>query len=422
MNTAIEDSMKKERGGRGSREDSEGKRVISFTSLGHFINDGTMFLVPVVLDLMAVVRHIDPIIITVSLTLFYLSMAATAVLLGGYIDRKGLQSSGMAIGILTMSLGLLLFIAALDDLLTVAIIIISSILSGFGASFYHPTGTSMLQSHYRGEKLGRYLGINGSFGSIGRAIYPYFLLAFIAYFASEVAGIGILGTIGVLAAISMFIGLRGYSTPQYKEKKGAKEWKSTLSLSILLLTAISLIRSLAFYGIVSWIPEYLSFDRGLKANLSLGSMMSLMYVGGIVGQLIFGRLVEVYDKRRILATTTVLSAALMYLYIITSGTLSYLFLGLFGLVNFSSFPILMSMISDYVPRESSTTTSNALVWNVGGSGGQALGPLIVGVAIAGSYSNLPVVFEILLILALVASVLTFVLPKPAVTKKAPIFG
>ncbi|MEM0312489.1 MAG: MFS transporter, partial [Thermoplasmatales archaeon] len=265
-------------------------------------------------------------------------------------------------------------------------------------------------------------GINGSFGSIGRAIYPYFLLAFIAYFASEVAGIGILGTIGVLAAISMFIGLRGYSTPQYKEKKGAKEWKSTLSLSILLLTAISLIRSLAFYGIVSWIPEYLSFDRGLKANLSLGSMMSLMYVGGIVGQLIFGRLVEVYDKRRILATTTVLSAALMYLYIITSGTLSYLFLGLFGLVNFSSFPILMSMISDYVPRESSTTTSNALVWNVGGSGGQALGPLIVGVAIAGSYSNLPVVFEILLILALVASVLTFVLPKPAVTKKAPIFG
>ncbi|MEM3362987.1 MAG: MFS transporter, partial [Thermoplasmatales archaeon] len=143
--------------------------MISFTSLGHFINDGTMFLIPVVLDLMAVVKHVEPIVITVSLTLFYLTMAVSAVILGGYIDRNALQSSGMALGILTMSLGLLMFIIALTNFMTSFIIIISSILSGFGASFYHPTGTSILQSHYGGDKLGRYLGINGSFGSIGRA-------------------------------------------------------------------------------------------------------------------------------------------------------------------------------------------------------------------------------------------------------------
>ncbi|MEM0138216.1 MAG: MFS transporter [Thermoplasmatales archaeon] len=405
-----------------SRRNSGDARVISFTSLGHFINDGTMFLIPVVLDLMAVVKHVEPIVITVSLTLFYLTMAVSAVILGGYIDRNALQSSGMALGILTMSLGLLMFILALTDFMTSVIIIISSIISGFGASFYHPTGTSILQSHYRRDKLGRYLGINGSFGSIGRAIYPYFLLAFIAFFASEITGIGILGTIGLLAAISIFIGLRGYSIRHATQNKEIGSWKGTLTFSIILLTAISLIRSMAFYGIISWIPEYLSFDKGLKASLALGSIMSLMYVGGIAGQLIFGRLVEIYDKRRILAMTTVLAAAFMYLYIITSGTTSYVFLGIFGLVNFSSFPILMSMISDYVPRQSLTTTSNALVWNVGGSGGQALGPLIVGVAIIGNYSNLPIVFEILLVLALLASILTFILPKPAVTGKTPLFG
>ncbi|MGC8645047.1 MAG: MFS transporter [Thermoplasmata archaeon] len=401
---------------------SSGLRVITFTSLGHFINDGTMFLVPVVLDLMAVLRHTAPMVITASLTLFYLTMALSAVLLGGYIDRKGLQSSGMALGILVMSIGLLMFIAALDSSLSVALIIVSSALSGFGASFYHPTGTSMLQSHYRGDKLGRYLGINGSFGSIGRAIYPYILLLFIGVFSSEVAGIGILGSVGVVAAASMAIGLRGYSASQPVRRDLREKRNGILSFSIVLLTVISLVRALAFYGIISWIPEYLSFDRGLHASVSLGTMMSLMYVGGILGQLIFGRLVEIYDKRRVLAATTILAAVLMYLYIITAGPVSYTFLGLFGLVNFSGFPIFMSMISDYVPRDSSTTTSNALVWNLGGSGGQALGPLVVGLSIAGSYANLPLVFEILLVVALASSVLTFVLPKPSVSKKVPLFG
>jgi len=400
----------------------KGLRVITFTSLGHFINDGTMFLVPVVLDLLAVVRHVAPTLITASLTLFYLAMALSAILLGGYIDRKGLQSSGMALGILVMSLGLLLFIAALGNVFPAVFIIISSALSGFGASFYHPTGTSILQSHYKGERLGRYLGINGSFGSIGRAIYPYILLIFVGVFSSEIAGIGILGTVGIISAASMAIGLRGYRISRPENRGLNSKSRGILSSAIVLLTVISLIRSLAFYGIISWIPEYLSFDRGLKASLSLGAMMSLMYVGGILGQLLFGRLVEIYDKRRILATTTVLAAVLMFLYIITTGPLSYVFLGLFGFVNFSGFPIFMSMISDYVPRDSSTTTSNALVWNVGGSGGQALGPLVVGVSIVGSYHNLPSVFIVLLIVALISSVLTFILPRPAVSKRVPLFG
>ena len=383
------------------------------------------------LDLVAFAYGVSITLIALALFLFWLSTSISAILLGPLIDRKRLHVGGMALGILVLSLGLLLSSVALAGFSVAFFLITSSVVAGFGSSFYHPTGAYILQTHYTGGHTGRYLGVNGSAGSLGRAAYPTLLLLVGAALASNVLSVQVFGILGVVLATVVFFGVRGYDAGREGEfdadpkavapAKGDHAIGSALTPGLALLTSISFVRSLAFYGIVSFIPEYITFVRGAGAGLSLGALTTLMFSGGIFGQLFFGRLVEDHDRRLILTTSTILSALLLYAYLETSGTASLVALALFGFTNFAGFPIFMSMVSDYAPKKTSTT-GNAVVWNLGNTGGRAAGPLVIGAIAAEGYSHLPFAFEVSLIAALVAALVTLRLPKPAATSKATLVG
>ncbi len=402
------------------------------TSIGHFTNDGTLFLVPVIIDLVASLYGTGTLVVTTSLVLFYLSTAISANLLGPIIDRRRLQAVTMVFGIIILSSGLIMYSVAVRGVMVPVFMILSSVTAGVGASFYHPTGSSILQSYYRGGKLGRYLGINGSAGSLGRAIYPSLLFLVGVLLVSNSSSIIFFGLLGIFLSVFMFLGIRKYedgdgsisSDPGKvlgKSSETGTGRSPTVGRGVILLAVVSLFRTMTFFGIVSWIPEYLTFSRGVGTSILLGYTMTLMFSGGIVGQLVIGRFVENHDKRSALVATTLISAGLMFLYLISSSWLSLVMLGLFGFFNFSAFPIFMSMISDYVPR-GSTTSSNALVWNLGGTGGQAIGPLVVALLIGGEYNGLSFAFEVLLLLAVLSVVIVLVLPKPPRTSRAQIFG
>jgi MFS transporter, FSR family, fosmidomycin resistance protein len=399
---------------------------LAFTSLAHFANDGASFFVLVIIDLLALANGVGPLLVTASLTLFWGVMAVSAIVLGPLIDRRGLQVSGMAFGVMSLSAGLLLFSVALDNVLVPYVLVVASAIAGLGASFYHPTAASLLQARYRGATMGRYLGVNGSAGSLGRALYPSLLLLVGAALASNTLSVQLFGTVGVAIAVIIFFGLRRAwgGPPKGAPDKAAEgpgvgsRGGSALTAGIVLLTVIAFIRSATLYGIVSWIPEYMSYVRGAGGGVSLGAMTTLMYAGPVVGQLFFGRLVEDHDRRMILASSTIISAALLFLYLVSSGTVSLVLLALFGFTSFSGFPILMSMTSGYIPK-GSTTTSNALVWNLGNTGGRAAGPLIIGLLSLGSFANLTFAFEVTLIGGVVSGLMAFKLPKPSETFAPP---
>ena len=382
------------------------------------------------LDLIAVAYGVSFLTIALALTLFWLSTSTSAIFLGPLIDRRKLQTGGMALGIFVLSVGLLLASAALAGFSISFFTIASSVAAGVGASFYHPTGAYILQSYYKGGHVGRYLGLNGSAGSTGRAAYPTLLLLVGSALASNVLSLQFFGVLGIAFAFAVYFGVRGYdarrngeAAPGSKAEGAAGERPtigSTLTSSVALLTSIAFVRSMAFYGIVSFIPEYISFERGAGAGLSLGVFITLMYSGAIVGQLFFGRLVESHDRRLILGASTVVSVVLLYAYLMTSGTVSLAALVLFGFANFSGFPIFMSMATDYVPRQS--TTGNAIVWNLGNTAGRAAGPVLVGLIAAGGPASLAFAFEVSLLAALASAVATLKLPRPAAPSKASLLG
>jgi MFS family permease len=375
-------------------------RILGFTSLCHFLNDGVVFFIPVVGDLLSQERHMSTLVVTAMLTTFYVVSATFGMAVGLVADAIGRRGTMMAVGIAILGVSLLGFYASLVSTGAPAdvLVLVAAAVAGTGSSFYHPLGGSVLQLGYPARSRGRALGINGAAGSLGRALYPALFFVIAALGISKAATTIVFAVLSLLAAAIVAFGLPDEAGPAARagRRVQAAPLRSLLSRSVVALMSISFLRSVAFIGVVSWVPIYLTTQRHAGLSTSLGWTVTVMYVGGIAGQPVFGLLADRFDKRFVLALDSLGSAVGIFLFLSTSGTgaAALLALAMFGLFTFSGFPLLLSLVADYVPK-SSSTTGNALVWGVGSTGGQALGPLVVGLLTAGADANLGTAFGVL---------------------------
>ncbi|MGC9221108.1 MAG: MFS transporter [Solirubrobacteraceae bacterium] len=433
-------------------------RLVGVTSLAHFLNDGVVFFVPVIGDLLSQNHRVSTTMITAMLTTFYVVSAGSGLGIGLVADRLGRRGQMIAVGIALLGVSLLGFYGALSLAggARSVLVILAAVLAGFGSAFYHPLGGSILQLGVPAGARGKALGINGAFGSLGRALYPalFFLVATVGI--SKPTTTVVFGVLSILAAAVVAFGLPADVTdperrthagkavapaaasagvpaaasagapaaaPVADRKPVAVPLRSLINRSVVALTGIAFFRSLGFIGVVSWIPIYLSSERHAGLSTSLGFTVTVMYAGGILGQPLFGLLVDRFDKRLVLAIDSLGSAGGIFFFLSTSGLGAQALLALFvfGVFTFSGFPLLMSLVADYVPK-SSSTTGNALVWGLGSTGGQALSPLVVGLLTGGSHANLGAAFAILggLIAATVAA--TPLLRRSARSSRMALFG
>lgn len=444
-------------------------KTLSLISFGHFINDGMVFFIPVTTAILAKQHGAPAALITAVLTLFYLSTALFGLVVGRIADRVGRRGVLIALGIFILSLGLGGFYLALlappgtgADVLA----IVGAIVAGIGSSFYHPLGGSVIQLAFDKRSMGKVLGINGAFGSLGRALYPsvFFLVA--ALSISQTDTVAIFALIGIVSATIIGWGLaeslgRGRrwsritvlapsgasdispaslptgadttkltsdgNSPNTPEDSGDGQaderpaMRHVLNKNVIALTVIAFFRSMAFIGIVSWVPIYLTTQKHLGISSHLGYTVTLMYAGGVIGQPLFGQLVDRFDKRLVLSLNSLFSAASIIAYIATSGAASLVALLFFGFFTFAGFPLLLSLVSDYVPKGSSST-GNALVWGLGSTGGQAMGPLVVGLLTLGSYSHLTTAFAVMAGIAALTVLGMPLLAKSENRTKMPLFG
>jgi MFS family permease len=444
-------------------------KMLTFVSFGHFINDGMVFFIPVIAAILAKHDGASELLVTAVLTVFYVASAGFGMVAGRIADSLGRRGLLIAFGIFVLSVGMVGFYLSLvvapgvgSDFFAIT----GALVAGIGSSFYHPIGGSLVQLAYDNKSRGTALGINGAFGSLGRALYPslFFLVAALAI--SQISTIAIFAVIGMVSALLIGYGLArlpsrdnrgakievipssidsgpniapalasastqpdlqrdsdarppGKTDPSLSD--GALPFRSLLNKSMIALTLIAFFRSMAFIGIVSWIPIYLITQKHMGLSSNLGYTVTIMYAGGILGQPIFGQLADRFDKRVVLSANSLLSAVSILAYINLSGAGAVISLILFGFFTFSGFPLLLSLVSDYVPRGSSSA-GNALVWGLGSTGGQALGPLVVGLLIFGSYANLSTVFGIMAGVAALTILATPLMTKTEKHGKMPLFG
>ncbi|MEM0320839.1 MAG: MFS transporter [Thermoprotei archaeon] len=399
-------------------------RDLTLTSLAHFINDGTNIFIPLIMDYISLDKSVSPIWITLLLTIYYLTSTLLSTLVGRLADRSGRPGTLISLGLALLSIGLLGFYYAIQGLHgtpQLLLAAISSATSGLGSAFYHPLGATILSLSFGEEKKGRALGVNGAMGSLGRTLYPSLFFVLAAFFTKP-GTFAFFGLVGLAAAFTIFAGFRGEGSTAAKDNGSATgNIRSTLTRGIVLLSIIGFLRSIATQGVVSWIPIYFTHDKGLGFNSILGVSLTLMYAAGIVGQLVFGLMVERFEKRGVLAIAFLGSALSLLGFLLSGGYISAAFLFFFGFFTFSGFPLFLSLAGDYAPRGSSSV-GNALVWGVGISGGNVLAPIVAAAISAGNYSLLGEAFLWLAVMNIVITPLLLLLPKLQSHGKVNMFG
>lgn len=405
-------------------EKSMEKKVISFTSLGHFINDGVFFLFPVMTTLLSVQKSFTPWVIGILFAIYYGSSSVFTTLISIKADKSGKYGENIALGLAFLSIGMIIFALSLllpPAALLMALVIISTLILGIGTGFYHPLGAAVLQHTVSKNSLGKALGINGGMGSVGRAIYSTIFFG-IAVMYSYSASFAFLASLGLLSALLIYIGLKNVVnvSKEKKEQKNGSALKGAITKGILILAILTFARAVATQGIVSWIPFYLSYTKGMGLSLSLGTTMTIMYVIAIVGQPLFGLLADKFDRRYLLILSTMGTGLSVLGYVLTQGYLSLALLIVFAFFNFTGFPLLMALTRDYVKQTSSL--SNSIIWGIANTGGMVIGPSIVGAFLLNSYSDLVLIYEILAVIIIIIGLFTFLLPKPGEKSKMPLFG
>jgi MFS transporter, FSR family, fosmidomycin resistance protein len=167
---------------------------------------------------------------------------------------------------------------------------------GLFASFYHPAGMSLISHNIAAR--GQALGINGICGSLGIALAPIVTVVLVSHVGSrhafQVTG---LAACTVAAGLAMLRIDDDHGKPARRQDPllsktvpdGANRW----DLFVLLCVA-AMLGGISYRGNTVVQPAYFA-ER--VSSLGFGTVTTLVYLFGVVGQYIGGTLADRYDLR-----------------------------------------------------------------------------------------------------------------------------
>lgn len=394
---------------------NRGIRSLIFTSMGHFSNDGNFLLFPVLITYYSLIPGISLILLGAVAIIYNALSGLLSTPIGRFADRIDRDALLLALGIGINGISVGAFaVPFLDHSLTLPAIIVGSTLLGLGQSFYHPIGATIITESFEKKSATRMLGINGSFGSMGRAVFPTIIVA-VMLLVGDATGLFLIMLYLFIFATIIYTGLRNFrrnpDRPKKEKSKLNDESKIVLkkySKFLYILTAVVFIRAMFLMGTITFVPTFLTniyHSRTLAV-----AIVTISFVTAVFGQPYFGSLTTRYGGRRIVTITTVLSGLsfTFFLYFATNIIISGIFFAVFAFVTYSGFPVLLGYVGQVVPRDISTT-SNAIVWGFGNTLGGA-----VGIAVIDGFKvfvSLGESLSFMLIFALAAIIMLPLIPK-----------
>jgi FSR family fosmidomycin resistance protein-like MFS transporter len=143
----------------------------------------------------------------------------------------------------------------------------------------------------------------------------------------------------------------------------------------VLLLAVIGFRSLAWFGLITFVPLY---EVSLGHSTAHGNrLLSLMLLFGGLGTIVAGPLADRIGRRPVLIASLALSAPLILVFITVGGTVGAVALCGVGICVIGTFGVTMVMSQEYLPRHIGTASglSIGLSIGLGGIAAVALGAL-----------------------------------------------
>ena len=307
------------------------RRAMTLLSTGHASVDFSGGALPALLPFLKTEFHLSYTLVAVLILASTLSSSIVQPLFGLWSDARGaiwLLPVGVAIA------GIGMAIAA--DAPQYWIVVVFVVISGLGIAAYHPEG-SKFAAYTSGRKRASGMSL---FSVGGMLIVP----------ALAIAALLLVGTRYLLSFVPA------------GEARVAKAGENDLrSLGILL--AVITFRSLAWFGLITFVPLY---EVSLGHSKSYGNyVFAGMLLVGAIGTLVAGPLADRVWLRTVLMGSLAVCTPLILVFLLVGGILGAVALAGVGAAVVGSFGITMVMAQQYLPGNIGMASGLAVGFAIG---------------------------------------------------------
>jgi FSR family fosmidomycin resistance protein-like MFS transporter len=281
--------------------------------------------------------------------------------------------------------------------------------SGLGTAAYHPEG-SKFAAYVSGRRRASGMSLFSVGGNVG-----YGLGAFAT--GPLVAALGLHGGLliavpgAVVAVLLLAVRRRLLGFAPEREHRSRTVGLDDHRALGLLLTVITF-RSLAWYGLLTFVPLW---EVSLGHSARFGSfVLGMMLLTGGVGTLAAGPIADRIGTRSVLLAANLAAAPLMLVFVVVGGAPGILALTLVGVAVIGTFGITMVMAQQYLPSRIGMASGLSIGFSIGLGG---IAAVFLG-AIADSV-DLRTALYISCAAPVVAFLLTLLLPRERVSRLAP---
>ena len=289
------------------------------------------------------------------------------------------------------------------------LLLLCVILTGIGIAIFHPEGFKTAY-YFTGDKKVTGMSIFAVGGNLGIAFGPMVAITLVTFF-------GLKGTVGlivpgiVIAVILLIFNRSTLSTTvETAHKEATKEMRRPLTgnqkRSFSLLVSIATLRAWTQFGMATYIPFY--YINYLKGNpLYAGKLVSTFLFAGALGTLLGAPLADRWGHKKFLSATLALSSPLLLLFYGSSGSMTFVFLGISGMVLISTFALTTVMGQALLPQHLGMASGMMVGFTMSAGG---LGVTLLGV-IADTW-GVPIAIKSIFALPLIAFVLSLLVKYP----------
>ena len=387
--------------------DARGMAVLAF---GHVFNDCNQSFLPALLPFLVTQRH-------------YTNEAAAFLILAASVSSSVVQP---AVGYLSdkrsmpwlIPLGMMLAatgMAFAGVVPSYAGIVAAVVLSGIGVAAFHPDA-ARYANYVAGPKKATGMSYFSLGGQSGFTLGPLFATPLLLAFGPR-------GTIFAIIPALIMGTIIFRELPRLRtfapavRRKGSDPARRDAWRPFGLLTAMIIVRSLAFVGLLTFIPLYLVgiiHATPAQANIGLACFLGC----GAIGTLAGGRLADRFGRRAVLnvALVAMVAFVLTFVHFTMHGApllFCYAGVALMGFVLVGMQTVTVVLGQEYLPNHLgvSTGVTLGLAISVGGAFAPILGHI-------GDRYGLVTTMDVIAVCCAVAAILSFPLPQPQARRAA----
>ena len=321
---------------------------LTITSAAHMLND--MYsnflpqLLPFLLVLMPGFTATQAAILVAS---FNISSSLFQPIFGFFVDAKG-RTWLIYLGTLWMSL----FLSFTGVAGSFPLMVLLAATAGLGTSAFHPPASALVNGLSVHRKA-VYQSLFVSAGNLGFALAPLLLVPL--FQAGGLAASTLLWIPGVAAAALLFFFL-----PKIKATPQVYTWKEVANSifharrDLAVVLGVIALRSAAYTGLLTLLPLF--FHAHGVSQIDSGRLTGLMLLTGAVGGLLGGWLSDHWGRKPVIVGSLVAASLLFWEFLLTSGWLSVVLLGLAGAALLANFSVTIVAAQETLPHHKAMAT------------------------------------------------------------------